>query len=310
MCAGSIAYSRSASFGLLLAAQTVMVMSRATFWPATWTIAGSLPGARSVEIGRLNAMTNIGQIAGTFFAGFSIALAGYGGSFLILASISLVAFAVMLRYPVAPRAASTAPFAPMARYGRLIRLRPMVFTIMCAYISALPFSLSVSFYPLLFEAYGYSHEINGFILCLRGIGATIAGLVIARFLDFSMKGTAAVGSALAVALSVGAVGLTSNLYLVGGMLLLVGLGSGLMSLNFQVMIAEISTPEDRGSANALGGMGWGLSHLTTPMLMGVLRDTAGVELAFVVLGGVVIAWAGGLVLLHRWAFGHGARHHA
>ena len=46
-----------------------------------------------------------------------------------------------------------------------------LFVIMCAYISALPYSLSVSFYPLLFESYGFSHELNGFVLCLRGIGS-------------------------------------------------------------------------------------------------------------------------------------------
>ena len=302
MSAGAAAFSQAGSFAFLLLAQTVLVMSRAMFWPASWTIAGNLPGARSVEIGRLNAMTNIGQILGTFFAGFSIALAGFGASFLLLAGVGALAFAAMLRHRVDGPAAAPGPFAPMARYARLIRLRPMLFIIMCAYIAALPYSLSVSFYPLLFDAYGYSHELNGTILCLRGIGAAAAGLVIARHLDFSMKGGVAFGSALAVALAVGMVGLTGNLYGVGLLLLAVGIGSGLMSLNFQIMIAEVSSIDDRGSANALGGMGWGFSHLTTPMLMGLLRDQVGIGHAFVILGALVIAWALGLALLHRWAF--------
>ena len=38
MAIGAGAYAHSASFGLLLTAQIVMVMSRAMFWPATWTI--------------------------------------------------------------------------------------------------------------------------------------------------------------------------------------------------------------------------------------------------------------------------------
>ena len=303
MSAGALAFSRADSFALLLAAQTVMVLSRAMFWPATWTIAGNLPGARSVEIGRLNAMTNIGQILGTFFAGFSIALAGYGASFVLLAGVSLAAFAAMLRHAGSRPTAIPGPFAPLSRYARLIRMRSMLFVIMCAYISALPYSLSVSFYPLLFDAYAYSHELNGTILALRGIGATIAGLMIARYLDYSMKGGVAFGSAVAVALAVALVGLTDNLYGVGVLLFAVGFGSGLMSLNFQIMLAEISTVADRGSANALGGAGWGFSHLTTPMLMGVLRDHVGIESAFVILGAVVLAWAVGLALLHRWAFG-------
>ena len=302
MCAGATVWAYSASFGFLLMAQVLMVMSRAMFWPATWTIAGNLPGSRSVEIGRLNAMTSLGQILGTLIAGVSIAIAGFGGSFMLLAGVALLAFGMMLRHPPAPGIASPGPFAPMARYWRLLRMRPMIFIIMCAYISALPFSLSVSFYPLLFDAYGYSHEVNGFVLCLRGIGAALAGLAVARYLDFSMKGAVATTSAVSVALAVGAVGVFHNLIGVSLLVLLVGFGSGLMSLNFQIMIAEVSAPEDRGSANALGGMGWAMSHLSTPLLMGFLRDSIGIERAFVVLSVVVLAWAAGLALLHRWAF--------
>jgi predicted MFS family arabinose efflux permease len=302
MGAGATAYARSSSFGMLLVAQMVMVMSRAMFWPATWTIASSLPGSRSVELGRLNSMTNLGQILGTFAAGLSIACVGFANSFLMLAGVGLTAFAIMLRHPRSPPAATPGPFAPMARYARLVRMRPMLFIIMCAYISALPFSLSVSFYPLLFESHGYSHEVNGLILCLRGIGAAVAGVLVARHLDFSMKGPVAVGSAISVAIAVGAVGLIDNLPAASLLMFLVGLGSGLMSLNFQVMIAEVSAAEDRGSANALGGLGWGLSHLTTPLLMGFLRDSLGIERAFVILSVVVFTWAGGLALLHRWAF--------
>jgi len=70
------------------------------------------------------------------------------------------------------------------------------------------------------------------------------------------------------------------------------------------MVAEVSAPEDRGSANALGGVGWGFSHLSTPILMGFLRDSLGIEQAFLTLSVIVFVWAGGLALLHRWAFAH------
>jgi MFS family permease len=304
LCAGATTYSQSATFGLMFGAQIVMVMSRAMFWPATWTIASNLPGSRSVALGRLNAMTNFGQIAGTLVAGVSIAAAGFSNSFLLLAGVGLLAFSLMLSHKGSRPAASAAPFAPLERYGRLIRMRPMLFIIMCAYISALPFSLSVSFYPLLFEAYGYRHEVNGFILSLRGIGAAVAGLLVARHLSFATKGPVAFWSAISVAFAVGAVGMNDALPAVSLLLFLVGLGSGLMSLNFQLMVAEVSAPEDRGSANALGGVGWGFSHLSTPILMGFLRDSLGIEQAFLTLSVIVFVWAGGLALLHRWAFAH------
>ena len=307
MAAGASAYAFADSFAFLMSAQIMMVMSRAIFWPASWTIAGNLQGERSVQMGRLNATTNLGQIVGTFLAGFLITWAGFSWSFLTLAAVAGGAFAAMLCHAGAAQTPAGAASSSMARYGRLVRLRPMWFAIMCAYVSALPFSLSVSFYPLLFDAYGYSHELNGGILALRGVGAAIAGLVVARLLDFSMKGAVAFGAALVVAVSVATVGATDNLCAVAVMLFTVGLGSGLMSLNFQLLIGDLSTIADRGSANALGGLGWGLSHFTTPLLMGVLRDQLGIESAFLLLGGFVVFWSLALLLVHRWAFRTPAR---
>jgi len=37
---------------------------------------------------------------------------------------------------------------------------------------------------------------------------------------------------------------------------------------FQITISEASAPAERGSALALGGLGWSVSHLSTPLIMG------------------------------------------
>jgi MFS family permease len=89
------------------------------------------------------------------------------------------------------------------------------------------------------------------------------------------------------------------------LLLLLGFGSGVMTLYFQLLISELSTIEARGSALALGGLGWGLSHLSTPLLMGVLKDAFGIETAFYAMGAVATAWALMLAPLHAWAFRDG-----
>jgi MFS family permease len=85
-------------------------------------------------------------------------------------------------------------------------------------------------------------------------------------------------------------------------MLVVGLGSGAMTLYFQITIAEASRPEERGAALALGGMGWGVSHFSTPLLMGFLADRYGIVQAFYALG--VVAFASALVIgwMRRWAF--------
>ncbi len=72
-----------------------------------------------------------------------------------------------------------------------------------------------------------------------------------------------------------------------------------MTLYFQILMSEISTPEERGSAMALGGLGWSLSHLTTPLVMGAMSDAIGIINAFYAIGVFAIAWGIGLSGAHR-----------
>jgi len=50
---------------------------------------------------------------------------------------------------------------------------------LCAYLSALPFSLSISFYRLLLAEFGYGEGAPGILLALRALGAIAAGLIAA-----------------------------------------------------------------------------------------------------------------------------------
>jgi hypothetical protein len=78
-----------------------------------------------------------------------------------------------------------------------------------------------------------------------------------------------------------------------------------MTLYFQITISEASTPEERGSALALGGLGWSVSHLSTPLLMGFVADRYGIVTGFYVLGGFALFGALLIAATRRWAFGRG-----
>src|SRR5258708_22475333 len=52
---------------------------------------------------------------------------------------------------------------------------------LCAYLSALPFSLTMSFYPLLLAQFGYGEGASGVLLGLRAVGSIFASLLAARF---------------------------------------------------------------------------------------------------------------------------------
>lgn len=300
-CAGAV-FSFAGGFWLLLVAQLLMVMSRAMYWPSSWTLGSELPGGRSLQMGRLNAITNAGQIAGMAGAGFLVLWLGFGPSFLVLAAMGALAFILGYRVPGRRKSAERKPRRLLSGYAQLIRLRVFPYAIMCAYISALPFSLGFSFYPILFVEYGYAADATGSLLALRGIGSALAGLVIARYLNYSARLAVPFACVIATALSVGLSASAREAWVIGALMVTAGLSSGIITLFFQMLISEISSVDNRGSALALGGLGWGLSHFSTPLAMGYLKDHLGILPAFQILGGVAFVWGLALIPMHRWAF--------
>src|SRR5581483_5698455 len=69
MTAGGLVFAAAHSFLPLLLGQLLLVLSRAIYWPASQTIAASLGTSPAKQLGRLSAVTNIGQISGTLATG-------------------------------------------------------------------------------------------------------------------------------------------------------------------------------------------------------------------------------------------------
>jgi MFS family permease len=288
-------------FWMLLAGQAVFILARAAFWPATWAMASELPGARGTQLGRLNAVTNTGQIVGTTLCGFLLAAAGFRPTFAVLALTGAVALAAALGTRAQPRKPAPAGHV-LAAYLPLLRERIIGYSIMCAYLSALPFSLSMSFYPVLLAHYGYGEGASGILLALRAVGSIFASLLAARFVRTGPQTLWPVGCGVAVAAAVGLVPTVNHVAPIAFWLLVVGAGTAAMTLYFQITISEASRPEERGSALALGGLGWSISHLTTPLVMGFLADRYGIVTGFYALGGLALLCAVAIAFLRNWAF--------
>ena len=290
------------SFWMLMVGQVALILSRAAFWPATWAMASELPGERGVQLGRLNALTNFGQIGGTVLCGFVLAAAGFQTTFAVLAATGVISFFAGLRSPAkAPKAAPGARHA-LAGYLPLLRKRIMLYTMLCAYLSALPFSLTMSFYPLLLAQFGYGEGASGVLLGLRAVGSIFASLLAARFVRSGPQTLWPVVCGLVVAAAIGLVPTVNHAAPIAFWMLVVGAGTAAMTLYFQITISEASTATDRGSALALGGLGWSVSHLSTPLLMGFFADRYGLITGFYVIGGFAFACALVIALTRRWAF--------
>ena len=288
-------------FWMLLVGQLALILSRAAFWPATWAMATELPGTRGVQLGRLNAVTNTGQILGTALCGFSLAVLGFKATFGILGAIGLVAFFGGLATRPGP-ARQHRGTGIVAGYWPLLRHRIIRYSVLCAYLSALPFSLSISFFPLLLTSFGYAEESSGLLLALRAVGSITASLFVARFVRSGPQTLWPVWCGIMVAASVGLLPLWNHVAPIALWLFLVGAGSAAMTIYFQITISEASRPEERGSALALGGLGWSVSHFSTPLIMGVLADRYGLVTGFYVLGVLALACAVLIAWARRWAF--------
>jgi predicted MFS family arabinose efflux permease len=300
-------YSISDTLAGLMAAQFAWIVSRAVFWPSTWAMAAELPGDRSRRFGTLNAITSLAQIAGTSAAGLLVQRFDFHAGFGVFTAVALFATVSIAVFAAPPR--KPAPPQPLfANYGALLRRRAMHFGILCAFISALPFSLSMSFYPILMVEIGFSTEEAGWLLAVRGLGAAAAGVVAGRFVRSTAEVRWPLIASTAVGVSVIFVATFPQPSLTTLFLLSVGLGSAIMTLYFQILMSDLSTPQERGSAMALGGMGWSLSHFSTPLIMGALTDIAGIVPAFYVMGAIASVWGLALVPVHRWVFraGHSA----
>ena len=289
-------------FWMLMAGQVLLIVSRATFWPATWAMASELPGQRSIQLGRLNAVTNTGQIAGSGLCGFFIAVLGFDATFLIMAGVGLLAFLAGLGTRATPRPPVNTDRHVLAAYRPLLRRRIIRYAMFCAYLSALPFSLAVSFYPLLLAHFGYAEDASGVLVSLRAVGAIAAGLLVARFVRTGPKTLWPVVCGVIVAAAVGMAPTVNHWLPIGFWMFIVGRGSGAMTLNFQLTMADASADNERGSMMALGGMGWSVSHFTTPLIMGFLADRYGIVGGFYALAILALVTAILIGFMRRWAF--------
>jgi MFS family permease len=305
--AASAAFNFSNGFTGLFLGQCLFVLSRASFWPANWSLASELPGERSINLGRVNSVDNTGQIAGTAIAGVVISAAGYREGFIVTGAIALAALALtsLIRHSGKRRCG---PYPGIvATYSGLARQRPMYFAMACAFLSVLPFTVTASFHPVLLVAEGYGSTEIGWLISLRAIGAIFAGIALASLVRSARDLRVPFWCCVVIALGLGASALFPGAWPMGISLFVLGITSGLTSVYFQLLISADSKPEERGSAMSYGGLGWNISNMSAPLVMGMVMDALGIHAAFYVMAALLFGYALMLSPLYRWAHGVDAR---
>ncbi|MEC9340281.1 MAG: MFS transporter [Pseudomonadota bacterium] len=288
-------------FWLFFAGQLLLILGRAVFWPASQSLASELPGERSVQMGRLNALVSVGQIIGTAGTGLLLALAGFQSVFAALGIFGLAGTLATLGLPRPPDRRHAAPGALFGHFGPLLRGRPIYFALVCAFLCAQPVSLGQSVFPLLLQSLGHTPEAIGPILALRPAGATIAILLLARWIGSARGLWYATGAAVLGTSTLIVAPLCTHPVAAGLVVGLMGVGAGLVLLFYQLIVSAFSEPHTRGSALAIAGSGWSMSHIVAPFVVGFVAETTDLTTAFQLWGVGVTLVALSLPWLHRWS---------
>jgi len=273
-------------FGSLFLSQTVANCSRSLFWTPAQSLATQLPGASvGKRLGHLSAWNHVGNLLGISIGGVLAALLGYYGSFLVMIGVSVICVSLGLFLPRVERKPSgRTVWQITAGIGRFVRVPKVWLGIFASFAAALPSTLTQSLFPVYLSQLNYGEQWIGLTVSGRALGTIAIVLILGplitapRLMGFFALGTAGLG------IFVAGSGLLEELYLLAPCIVAVGTAGGVLDLWYQVQATELSEARDRSMAMATTSLGWPLSLIISPLLLGWLADTKGFQFTFVVTG--------------------------
>ena len=273
---GALVLWRVPDLGGILAGQVLTGAGRAAFLPATQ--AQLYAGRDSASVARrasaFNAAVGGGATAGAVLAG---AVQGHGLaiSALVLLCVSVGALLAALGLPAGPARPATAVAAPGGRLWR--RLAPAS---LLAFISALPFVLVGSFYPVFGHDLGMTAPALGVVDGLRGIALIAAGLSFGLLLARLGRRRLSLGSLLLMAASIALTPWTGGAAALGIAVLVANVGGAWVFNEATLQVVDRARPEELGTAFAVSGTAWSLSLLVAPAALGLIAQRMGVAATF------------------------------
>ncbi len=273
-------------FGSLFISQAVANCSRSIFWTASQSMTTQLPGPSvGKKLGHLSACNHVGILLGISIGGALAAFLGYYGSFLVLIGVSVICVLLGLFLPRVERKPSgRTVWQITAGIGRFVRYPRVWLGIFASFAAALPSTLTQSLFPVYLSQLNYGEQWIGLTISGRALGMIAIVLILGplitapRLMGFFVLGTTGLG------IFVAASGLLDELYLLGPCIVAVGAAGGVLDLWYQVQATELSEVRDRSMAMATTSLGWPLSLIIAPLLLGWLVDTKGFQFTFVVTG--------------------------
>lgn len=300
-CLAAFALALATGFFSLLLSTALANLSRSTFWVPAQSLASQVsPRNPGRTLGRLSAANYTGQLLGLSLAGVFAGLLGYRVSFLLLNVLMLLCLLVGFLVPLVrtkPRGRELWQIT-LGMAKRLARKQTWL-VISSSAAAAVPFSLTQSVYPVYMTELEFPEQWIGVAVAARSVGPVFTGLLLGSLITMRRQrllyGLGMAGLGLFTLGSVFAQQVT----LVGLCIAGLGMAGAVMDLLNQVQAVDLSRAADRSAVMASTGLGWNLSPMVLPIIVGWLAETYGYELAFVTGGVFFFLVAAGTGIWYR-----------
>lgn len=283
---GALVLWFATGFGSLLSSSALANLSRSTFWVPAQSMASQLSrGNAGKGLGRLSAANYTGQLLGLSLGGVLAGLLGYFATFVVLNALTLLCLLLGFVLPaVARKPGGRGVWQITLTMARRLGQSHTWLVISASAAAAVPFAMTQSVYPVYMAQLNFPDQWIGPAIAIRSVGPVLTGLVLGPWITIRRQRLLyAMGMA---GLCVSVLGSAGSGQLVTVVLCIAGLGisGAVMDLLNQVQAVSISQGSDRSAVMASTGLGWNISPMILPIVLGWLAETQGFQLTFFITG--------------------------
>lgn len=295
-------------YWMLIVAGVVQGAGFAFIGPARQAFISDLVGKDSIgnAVVLQQLSMNSTRVIGPSIAGAMIAvpLIGVAGVYYVTTIGFVLATVTMLRLPKGnpQRVNRASPLADMAEGLRYVKSRPsillLILTSFCVVMIGFPYQ---SFLPSIAkDVYHVKASGLGALSSVAAIGAVLTTILVATYAEHRKAWAFQPALALAFAVSLIALGLTSN-FIFGliAMVFVGGLASAFQSLNNSLTMA-FTDGQYHGRVQSISMLSWSLFGLVA-LPIGIVADHIGIQETLMLQGGVVLLLVLGLQMFGRTA---------
>ena len=277
----AVTLALASGFLSLMLSSTLANLSRSMFWVPAQSMASQLssryPGRM---LGQLSAANYIGQLLGLALGGVLAGWLGYGYTFALVTLASVVGMLLgFVLPPIRVHGGRTVWETTMGMSRRLLQGRTwLLISTSCA--AAVPFGITQSIYPVYMSDLAFPEGWISVIIAVRSIGPVVIGLALGSEITIEReKGFYALSMA-GLGLFILATTWTQGWLLLGLCIAGLGMAGAVADLLNQVQAVDLSRASDRSAVMAATGLGWNMSPMALPLVLGWAADTWGFALMF------------------------------